>query len=106
MTFVVTEYCRDCKYTDCVEVCPVDAFHEGPDMLYINPVTCIDCDLCVESCPVEAIFREDDIPEEWKGYIETNAKECKKYEVISTIKAPLPTAKTLDQILADKRVQT
>ena len=62
MTFVVTETCIKCKYTDCVEVCPVDCFHEGPNMLVIDPDECIDCTLCVPECPVEAIFAEDDVP--------------------------------------------
>ena len=52
MTYTVTANCEKCKYTDCVEVCPVEAFHEGPDMLYINPETCIDCNACVEECPI------------------------------------------------------
>ena len=56
MTYVVTELCVDCKYTDCAAVCPVEAFHELPDRLYINADTCIDCDACVPECPVEAIF--------------------------------------------------
>ena len=52
MTYVVTAHCNGCKYTDCVEVCPVEAFHEGPEMVYINPESCIDCNACVEECPV------------------------------------------------------
>ena len=72
MTYVVTEKCVDCKYTDCVEVCPVEAFHETPDRLYINPETCIDCNACVEECPVEAIFEEEAVPGEWKGFIKIN----------------------------------
>ena len=62
MTFVVTEACIKCKYTDCVEVCPVDCFHEGPNMLVIDPEECIDCTLCEPECPVEAICSEDDVP--------------------------------------------
>ena len=60
MTFVVTENCIKCKYTDCVEVCPVDCFHEGPNFLVIDPEECIDCTLCEPECPAEAIFAEDD----------------------------------------------
>ena len=59
MTFVVTDTCIKCKLTDCVEVCPVDCFHEGPNMLVIDPEECIDCTLCEPECPVEAIFDED-----------------------------------------------
>jgi ferredoxin len=71
MTFVVTESCIKCKLTDCVEVCPVDCFHEGPNMLVIDPEECIDCTLCEPECPVEAIYSEDmkDPPEdeaEWR----------------------------------------
>ena len=69
MTYTVTANCEKCKYTDCVEVCPVEAFHEGPDMLYIHPETCIDCNACVEECPVEAIYPDgemDDV-EPWLG---------------------------------------
>ena len=62
MTYVVTESCIKCKYTDCVDVCPVDCFHEGPNFLVIDPEECIDCTLCVAECPVEAIFAEDDVP--------------------------------------------
>ena len=64
MTYVVTESCVKCKYTDCVDVCPVDCFHEGPNFLVIDPEECIDCTLCVAECPVEAIFAEDDVPDD------------------------------------------
>jgi ferredoxin len=63
MTYVVTEKCVDCKFTSCVSVCPVDAFHELPDRLYINPETCIDCNACMDECPVEAIFPDMDVPD-------------------------------------------
>ena len=63
MTYVVVELCVDCKYTDCAAVCPVEAFHELPDRLYINADTCIDCDACVPECPVEAIFADTNVPE-------------------------------------------
>src|SRR5271156_3409090 len=63
MAYVVTESCIKCKYTDCVDVCPVDCFREGPNMLVIDPEECIDCTLCVAECPVEAIFAEDDVPD-------------------------------------------
>ena len=62
MTFVVTESCIRCKHTDCVDVCPTDAFREGPNFLVIDPDDCIDCTLCVSECPVDAIFAEDDVP--------------------------------------------
>jgi len=97
MTYIVTRYCDSCKYTDCVEVCPVEAFHEGPTMLYINPETCIDCDVCVAQCPVEAIYAEDQVPDKWKNYIQINAEEASKYPTISVKKDQLPTAKTLEE---------
>jgi ferredoxin len=74
MTFVVAEPCFACKYTDCVVVCPVDAFREGKQILYIDPDDCIDCDACVPECPVEAIFEEDSVPEQWHDYIALNAE--------------------------------
>tara|TARA_B100002019_G_C21237621_1_gene583664 strand:- start:766 stop:1068 length:303 start_codon:yes stop_codon:yes gene_type:complete len=74
MTYVVTEKCVDCKFTSCVSVCPVDAFHELPDRLYINPETCIDCNACMDECPVEAIFPDMDVPEELQEWIELNEK--------------------------------
>ena len=72
MTYVVTEKCVDCVFTSCVAVCPVDAFHELPDRLYINPETCIDCNACVDECPVEAIYPDIDVPEELQEWIELN----------------------------------
>ena len=59
MTFVVGEQCIKCKHTDCVEVCPVDCFYEGPNFLVIHPDECIDCALCEPECPVDAIYSED-----------------------------------------------
>lgn len=74
MTYVVAEPCVDCRYTDCVAVCPVDAFHLDDRMLVINPETCIDCDLCVPECPVEAIFPESGVPAEWTHFTQMNAE--------------------------------
>ncbi|MCC7410914.1 MAG: ferredoxin family protein [Gammaproteobacteria bacterium] len=88
MTFVVTENCIKCKYTDCVEVCPVDCFHEGPNMLVIDPDECIDCTLCEPECPVEAIMSEDDVPEDQHGFIALNAELAKAWPVISEMKPP------------------
>jgi len=72
MTFVVTEQCIRCKYTDCVEVCPVDCFYEGPNFLVINPDECIDCALCEPECPVDAIFSDTDLPEKYQPYLALN----------------------------------
>jgi ferredoxin len=83
MTFVVTEECIKCKYTDCVEVCPVDCFHEGPNFLVIDPDECIDCTLCEPECPVEAIHPEDDVPEHQMEYVALNAELAKLWPVIT-----------------------
>ena len=74
MTFVVADPCFACKYTDCVVVCPVDAFREGQQILYIDPDECIDCEACDPECPVAAVFEEDSVPEQWHGYIALNAE--------------------------------
>lgn len=79
MTFVVTEQCIRCKYTDCVEVCPVDCFYEGPNFLVINPDECIDCALCEPECPVNAIYAEDDLPEKYKDYLQLNKELAEKW---------------------------
>ncbi len=92
MAFVVTDNCIRCKYTDCVDVCPVDCFHEGPNFLVIDPEECIDCNLCVSECPAEAIFAEDDVPADQRQYIPLNAELAKTWPVISEKKAPLPDA--------------
>ena len=89
MAYVVTEPCFGCKYTDCVVVCPVDAFREGEGMLYIDPDACIDCDACRSECPVEAIFYEDNVPAQWKEYIALNAELAPKCPVITERKEPL-----------------
>lgn len=92
MTYVVTENCIRCKYTDCVDVCPVDAFHEGPNFLVINPDECIDCDVCVPECPAEAIFAEEDLPPDQQELIEVNAELARQWPVITGKKDPLPDA--------------
>ena len=74
MTFVVVENCIKCKHTDCVEVCPVDCFYEGPNFLVIHPDECIDCALCEPECPVDAIFSEDELPDDQQQFIELNAE--------------------------------
>ncbi len=86
MTFVVTESCIKCKLTDCVEVCPVDCFHEGPNMLVIDPEECIDCTLCVPECPVEAIYSEDELPEEHNKFLALNAELSESWPVIAEMK--------------------
>jgi len=82
MAYIVTESCIKCKYTDCVDVCPVDCFREGPNMLVIDPEECIDCTLCVPECPVEAIFAEDDVPPAQRDWIPINAELSKVWKPI------------------------
>ena len=89
MTYVVTDNCIKCKYTDCVEVCPVDCFHEGPNFLAIDPDECIDCTLCVPECPAEAIFSEDDLPPELEHFLDINAELAPGWPVITKMK-PAP----------------
>src|SRR5688500_17893793 len=92
MTYVVTESCIKCKYTDCVDVCPVDCFREGPNMLVIDPDECIDCTLCVPECPVEAIFAEDDVPDAQREFIEKNRALSAKWKPIIERKPAPPDA--------------
>lgn len=82
MTYVVSESCIKCKYTDCVDVCPVDCFREGPNFLVIDPDECIDCTLCVAECPAEAIFAEDDLPTEQNHFLALNAELAKLWKPI------------------------
>ena len=88
MTFVVTEACIKCKLTDCVEVCPVDCFHEGPNFLVIDPDECIDCTLCEPECPVEAIYSEDELPKGQEKFLELNAELSQDWPVITEMKDP------------------
>jgi len=73
MTYVVADPCVKCKYTDCVDVCPVTCFYEGANTIVIHPDECIDCGACDPECPTTAIFEEDDLPEKWSAYLELNA---------------------------------
>ena len=102
MTYIVAEPCIKCKYTDCVAVCPVDAFREGVNCLVIDPDTCIDCDLCVPECPVQAISPEDDLPEKWAAYLELNARLAVDWPEISQQKDSLPEADEFKDV-EDKR---
>lgn len=89
MTFVVTDSCIRCKFTDCVEVCPVDCFYEGENMLVIHPDECIDCGVCEPECPVEAIKPES---EDLLNWVEINREYALKWPNITTKKDPLPEA--------------
>ncbi|MEU3548406.1 ferredoxin FdxA [Streptomyces longwoodensis] len=90
MTYVVAEPCIRCRTTDCVDVCPVDCFHAGENMLVIHPYECIDCGACVPECPVSAIFEQSELPAKWVEYIELNLEYADKWPVI-TSKAGAPS---------------
>jgi ferredoxin len=92
MAFVVTENCIKCKFTDCVDVCPVDCFHEGPNFLVIDPDECIDCTLCEPECPAGAIFAEDELPEGQEQFSALNAELAKIWPTIADVKDALPDA--------------
>ena len=94
MTFVVSDACIKCKHTDCVEVCHVDCFYEGPNFLVINPDECIDCALCEHECPVDAIFSEDELPEAEQAFLEINAELCEIWPNITEKKDPLDDAES------------
>ena len=94
MTFVVGENCVNCKHTDCVEVCPVDCFYEGPNFLVIHPDECIDCALCEPECPVEAIFADDELPEEQQELLDIAAELAERWPNISEKKDAMPDAAT------------
>src|SRR4051812_23236586 len=92
MTYVVNDNCIRCKYTDCVEVCPVNCFYEAANMLVIHPDECIDCGACEPVCPTKAIFPESDLPEKWREYMAINADLSKKLPNITEKKDGLPEA--------------
>ena len=100
MAYIVAEPCIKCKYTDCVDVCPVDCFYEGENMLVIHPDECIDCGACEPECPVSAIFEEDDLPEKWNEYVALNESLSvdNDWPVITEKKEALATAEEFKDI--------
>jgi ferredoxin len=98
MTHVVTDNCINCKHTDCVEVCPVDCFHAGPNFLVIDPDECIDCTLCVEECPVGAIFPELDVPAGQEIFMAINAELAPKWPVLTSKIAAMEDAAKWDGV--------
>ena len=107
MTHVVTGRCVDCRYTDCCAVCPVDCFYEieNPAMLVIDPDTCIDCEACVPACPINAIWPEEELPDEYKEWTDKNAELYSDGEVITEQKEPLDGALDLDAIQEKEKAQ-
>jgi len=98
MTYVVTENCINCKHTTCVEVCPAECFHEGPNFLVIDPDHCVDCDLCRPECPVGAIYPDTEVPAEQVRFIELNDELSKIWPNITEQKLPPPDAKIWDGV--------
>ncbi|MCB9701217.1 MAG: 4Fe-4S binding protein [Myxococcales bacterium] len=92
MAFVVTDNCLRCRFTNCVDVCPVDCFHGDQDMLYIDPEECIDCGACVPECPVEAIYDESQLPDDLVRWVEVNAAKARTTPTVTETQDPLPTA--------------
>lgn len=98
MTHVVTESCIRCKYTDCVDVCPVDCFRAGPNFLVIDPDECIDCAVCVPECPVNAIYAEEDVPADQQQFIKINAELSPKWQSITKSGTALPEAEEFKDV--------
>jgi len=98
MTYVVTESCIKCKYTDCVEVCPVDCFNEGANFIVINPDGCIDCGVCVPECPADAIVSDKDLTVDQHPYLQLNAELSKIWPAITKRKDPLPDADSFKDV--------
>lgn len=92
MAIVVTDNCRGCRFTECVSVCPVACFHADDEMVYIDPVVCIDCMACIPVCPVQAIFATDELPEDKQHWIAINAERAAALPVVDTKQEPLPGA--------------
>ena len=98
MTHVVTEPCIKCRYTDCVDVCPVDCFREGPNFLVIDPDECIDCAVCIPECPVNAIYPEEDVPPDQRDFTALNAELAKIWPMITETKGGLPEAEEFKEV--------
>lgn len=96
MTYVITEACIKCKFTDCVQVCPVDCFHEGENMLVIDPEKCIDCGICVPECPAGAIVKGS--APEASNWRELNKKYSSLWPNITYAKIPSPDAETWKEV--------
>ena len=104
MTHVVTESCIKCRYTDCVDVCPVDCFKIGPNFIVIDPDECIDCAVCIPECPVNAIYPEEDVPEDQREFIEINAHLSQHWPVITKRIDASPEAEEYSKITTKKHL--
>ena len=104
MTYVVTESCIRCKYTDCVDVCPVDCFKVGPNFLVIDPDECIDCAVCVPECPVNAIYSDADVPADQQEFIELNKELSQSWTNITKKIDPLPDADAWAKVLPKRQL--
>jgi ferredoxin len=98
MTHVVTEPCIKCRFTDCVDVCPVDCFREGPNFLVIDPDECIDCAVCIPECPVNAIYAEEDVPADQRDFTALNAELCKTWPSITDTKPHFADADSFQEV--------
>jgi ferredoxin len=98
MAHVVAEPCIKCKYMDCIDVCPVECFHEGVNFVVIDPEECIDCRACIDECPVRAIYPEGDLPPKWYPYMKLNRRLAKDWPLITKSGDPLPTAEAFKDI--------
>ena len=92
MPHIVTDNCQGCRFTDCVETCPVACFHGDGERLYIDPEVCIDCAACIPACPVHAIYDQFDMPDEYEPWVAINAEKCGDLPVIDSKQTPQPTA--------------
>lgn len=104
MTHVVTESCIKCRYTDCVDVCPVDCFKVGPNFLVIDPDECIDCAVCIPECPVNAIYAEEDVPTDQRDFIQINAELSRNWPAITRRTDSLATADEYSKITEKKHL--
>ena len=103
MAYVVTESCIRCKYTDCVDVCPVDCFKAGPNFLVIDPDECIDCAVCIPECPVNAIYAEEDVPEDQRDFIAINRELSQLWPTITKRTDSLPDADQWSKIMPKRQ---
>ena len=92
MPYIVTDNCYDCRFTDCVTVCPVECFHGDGKMLYIDPDECIDCGACEPECPVQAIFEDSEVPDDKQEWVAINAEKAPSLPVVADKQDPLPSA--------------